>query len=80
MVGQSENNYPTPKVRLTGFCPDCGAQMRYWVDPMVPLLLERNEDPSAYGCEFDCWMCLDCRVEWPTVYRVGDPPIEHYGR
>lgn len=58
------------KVRLTGHCPECGASMRYWVDPMVPLLMERNEDPSAHGCDEDCWMCMPCEREFPLIYEI----------
>jgi len=45
--------------------------MRYWVDPMVPILTARNEDPVAHGCEEDCWMCLECRKEFPLVMEIA---------
>ncbi len=59
------------RVRLSGFCPECGSSMRYWVDPMVPILEARNEDPSCHGCDEDHWICTPCRLEFPLLFEVA---------
>lgn len=57
--------------RLTGHCPECAAQMRYWVDPMAPIHLERGENPGDFGCDEDCWMCLECKKEFPLLLEIA---------
>jgi uncharacterized protein with PIN domain len=58
--------------RLTGHCPECGTQMRYWVDPRVPAIVAEGEDPGDLGCDEDCWMCYSCKKEFPLLYVVSN--------
>ena len=44
--------------------------MRYWVDPMTQIVLDRGGDPGDGICEEDCWMCMPCKLEFPLIYEI----------
>ena len=68
--GEPDKNHTS--VRLTGFCPECGDQMKYCIDPKSKPYIANGENPGDFGCEEDSWICMSCMKEFALIYEIPD--------